>query len=648
MDLMSDKINLITNENNIKELDLYFERKPSFWCKCLKRLATPEIFLINFSIVSIIQGSIFTYMIGSLSTLEKRYSFDSKVSGFILIADHLSQIILSPLVGYLGNKYNRPRIMAIGQMIAGVSCFLFAAPYFIYGSVEHQLISNIRQLSNFSTYELCQTYQLDDDCHSNTVWSAVVIFLMASFLNGIGCIAYYAIGIPYIDDNTSKINSPIFLSACSAVRLLGPAVGLLLSAHFLEQNENPDIKVDIPMNDPRWIGCWWMGFIIIGIFLVIFSIPLTLFPTQMSDKGNKPKDPKQLKSFETISTVTDICLKLKRLLTNPIYVFHVLAIIFKLFGYLGYYIFKPKYIESQFRKSASDANFWTGVIVIPTMVIGMISSGIIISRFRPRARTIALYLFIAQAVIAISVLYCRTLQCPPLIFPQTQLIDDNYHMTSTCNTNCHCTTKSFQPVCSSNGKYNYFSPCFAGCTEQLPSDKSNKKTFANCKCDQFGYGQVSDGYCPTDCNQFTSYVTVFAIVGIIASTAKTSDTLLALRCVDPEDKNFAIGLSGAFVAIFAFIPYPIVFGAITDSACKIWKHTCGKTGNCWLYDIEKLTNHLHYTSFGFMFVGVVCHLMVVLYADRITNMFEEDDNENQPCDSSTDALIEYKNDDHIE
>jgi hypothetical protein len=40
----------------------------------------------------------------------------------------------------------------------------------------------------------------------------------------------------------------------------------------------------------------------------------------------------------------------------------------RLIGYLGYYIFKPKYIESQFRKSASDANFWTGFTSIPTMV----------------------------------------------------------------------------------------------------------------------------------------------------------------------------------------------------------------------------------------------------------------------------------------
>jgi hypothetical protein len=44
-------------------------------------------------LVAIFQGATFTYLIGSLSTLEKRYSFESKISGFILIADNVSQVI---------------------------------------------------------------------------------------------------------------------------------------------------------------------------------------------------------------------------------------------------------------------------------------------------------------------------------------------------------------------------------------------------------------------------------------------------------------------------------------------------------------------------------------------------------------------------
>jgi organic anion transporter 5A len=111
------------------------------------------------------------------------------------------------------------------------------------------------------------------------------------------------------------------------------------------------------------------------------------------------------------------------LATNPIFVLHVLGITFKLIGYLGYYILKPKYIESQFRKSASDANYWTGIIIIPTMGFGIISSGFILSRTKPNARSVSLYVFFVEISIAIAILYAKTFQCPIPVFPQTHEVN---------------------------------------------------------------------------------------------------------------------------------------------------------------------------------------------------------------------------------
>ena len=49
-----------------------------------------------------------------------------------------------------------------------------------------------------------------------------------------------------------------------------------------------------------------------------------------------------------------------RLLKNPIYVCEVLGTALRLFAVLGYATFKPKYIESEYKKSASAANLFTG------------------------------------------------------------------------------------------------------------------------------------------------------------------------------------------------------------------------------------------------------------------------------------------------
>ena len=56
----------------------------------------------------------------------------------------------------------------------------------------------------------------------------------------------------------------------------------------------------------------------------------------------------------------DATSRFKRLLVNPVFMFHSFAAVFKSLGYLGYFIFKPKYMEMQYRQSASGASFFTG------------------------------------------------------------------------------------------------------------------------------------------------------------------------------------------------------------------------------------------------------------------------------------------------
>jgi hypothetical protein len=35
---------------------------------------------------------------------------------------------------------------------------------------------------------------------------------------------------------------------------------------------------------------------------------------------------------------------------------------------------------------------------------------------------------------------------------------------SMCNSHCTCTTRVYQPICTSTGESTFFSPCYAGCT----------------------------------------------------------------------------------------------------------------------------------------------------------------------------------------
>jgi MFS family permease len=235
---MDSGINSTENKENV-------ENKINMSCglgnwrpKWLQMFASPKVFLINFSFVAIFQGASFTYLIGSMTTLEKRYGFESKISGFILIADNISQMLINPLIGHLGTKYNRPLIMAIGEMVVALSCFMCAVPYFIYGPNDNILDNRNSSLIG-SKNELCDSNRQIICSDSATVWPAVIILWIASFVNGLGYTAFYTVGLPYIDDNTSKKNSPMYLSFTAAIRLLGPSLGFLLSSACLSLYENP-------------------------------------------------------------------------------------------------------------------------------------------------------------------------------------------------------------------------------------------------------------------------------------------------------------------------------------------------------------------------------------------------------------------------
>ena len=39
---------------------------------------------------------------------------------------------------------------------------------------------------------------------------------------------------------------------------------------------------DLDQRDPRWIGAWWLGFVVCGICIGIWSLPVLLFPPKIA------------------------------------------------------------------------------------------------------------------------------------------------------------------------------------------------------------------------------------------------------------------------------------------------------------------------------------------------------------------------------
>lgn len=68
----------------------------------------------------------------------------------------------------------------------------------------------------------------------------------------------------------------------------------------------------------------------------------------------------------------------------------------------------------------------------------------------------------------------------------------------------------------------------------------------------------------------------------------------------------------------------MIYGAIIDSTCLVWEKTCGNSGNCWLYDIDKFRVLLHVCTFGFIMIGITLEIGTVIMAGRIKDLYDED------------------------
>lgn len=116
--------------------------------------------------------------------------------------------------------------------------------------------------------------------------SAVVYLWCATFITGLGGPLFYTLGITYMDNNVKRSLTPLLLSVMSTLRQLATPVGYALAAYCLKFWVSPELHPTITNDDPRWIGNWWVGWIIFG---VIIAITIPMFGVYNQDDFNDHK-----------------------------------------------------------------------------------------------------------------------------------------------------------------------------------------------------------------------------------------------------------------------------------------------------------------------------------------------------------------------
>ncbi|XP_013208276.1 solute carrier organic anion transporter family member 1A5-like isoform X3 [Microtus ochrogaster] len=573
------------------------------------------------------------YMNSMLTQIERQFNIPTSIVGFINGSFEIGNLLFIIFVSYFGTKLHRPIVIGVGCVVMGLGCFLISLPHFLMGRYEYEkTISPSNNLSSNSF--LCSgnrsqtlTPTPDPKECSKEIKSLMWIYVMVgNLIRGIGETPIMPLGISYIEDFAKSENSPLYIAILETGKIVGPLIGLLLASFcttlYVDIGSVNTDDLTIALTDTRWVGAWWIGFLICAGVNVLTSIPFFFLPKTLPKEGlednadvtkSNEKEKHREKAMGKKRGITkDFLPFMKSLFCNPIYVLFTLISVLQINSFIITFTFMPKYLEQQYGKSTAEIIFLIGVYSLPPICIGYLIGGLIMKKFKITVKKAA-YIAFCLSLIEYLLFFLNFMwTCDN--FPVAGLTTSYEHeriqqplyvkknVLAECSKTCNCLTKTWDPVCGDNG-LSYMSACLAGCEN---SDGTGiNMVFQNCSCIQSsGSSSAVLGLCnkSPDCTiklQYFLIVSVFSY--FIFSLAVIPGYMVLLRCTKSEEKSLGVGLHTFFIRVFGGIPTPIYFGALIDRTCLHWGTLkCGEPGACRMYDINEYScfqqAHLHWVA----------------------------------------------------
>ncbi|KAF1520893.1 UNVERIFIED_CONTAM: Solute carrier organic anion transporter family member 2B1, partial [Eudyptes pachyrhynchus] len=556
-----------------------------------------QFFVFCHGLLQLSQLLVSGYLKSSISTIERRYGLSSQTSGLLASFNEVGNTLLIVFVSYFGSRVHRPRFIGCGAILVSLAGFLMSLPHFITGPYEYDQ-SVASMFSN--TTDLCQPgvpgswgNLSDAGCTPHAArenHEVLLVMFIAQALLGIGGVPIQPFGISYIDDFASERNSPLYLGILFSVTTIGPGVAFMLGSAMLRFYVDIDKVtgdgVQLTNKDPRWVGAWWLGFLVAASLVAMSAVPYFFFPREM------PKEVGEVLRIALLALHTNTSyfpLVLLRNLRHPVYLLVVLAQVNLSAMVAGLATFMAKFLERQFSLTASLANMIIGAVNIPGAMVGIVVGGAILKRFQMSLRQ-------CSAMCVLGMFLCLLMAFPLLFLgcPTQKVAGVTYsessefgHRALECNLQCNCPEKAYNPICGSNA-IEYISPCSAGCGVVIINAGNNSVlNYTNCSCiSENGLaGFAKPGTCGTGCSHlFLPFVVLSCLAGILASTSHTPSFMLILRSIQPEDKSFAVGIQFMLLRVLAWMPGPVLYGSAIDTTCILWEKKCDRKAACRYYD----------------------------------------------------------------
>ncbi|KAK0179105.1 hypothetical protein PV327_007927 [Microctonus hyperodae] len=345
-------------------------------------------------------------------------------------------------------------------------------------------------------------------------------------------------------------------------------------------------------------------------------------------------------SNETKYGDTEFFKSLIRLVTNKILMCNIFASVFCTVALVNFANNEDIYLESRFyipRPTGLYLGFNDPLlsriisIILRPIIIGLIIiiSGIIIVKYRPRAKYIVSHNIIICMIAVLIMITLAFLSCkkPPIVGTNR---NGSISLLRYCNKNCRCSEDAnFSPICDNKNLYTFYTPCHAGCTNV--DDTGDVKKFSGCNCIEeitglHGNNEAIQGPCGSITCQYGWIVFEISTIitySLIASGAVGS-LIIGLRSIYIQDKALAIGLWITVTSIFVYIIGKMIYWQIS-------KWTCIQRGylssQCHLHDSKNLGSYLAFFTAILLTIGIVFELLILflckslrLYRDTEVNL----------------------------
>ncbi|CAK9811000.1 Solute carrier organic anion transporter family member 74D [Anthophora plagiata] len=560
---------------------------------------------------------------------------------WVLVLPDLTPFLLGIPIAYWGDRIHRAAWIGAIVLLQSVSYFIMIIPHLTHYTKVIEEMKNVTHISLYTDdhRELCAETSSriiakdDEPCYFT-----FGVFVAVQIMAGIAHVAYLALGISYLDDNTKKRHIAAFIGVLIGVKIIGVLLGFTLAWGCL----GIDAMSLSPIKSYReQIGAWWLGLPIFTLLLIVPGLLLSWFPRMLPSEVVEQAAASLLNNSDRRQTIHRLASQnvgspnfwssLGRLITNKILLLQILACTLSLTAIVNFMGYENLIAQSRFhvpRPTGMLLGFEdpmsSRVIsnILKPILVGLIViiSGLIIAKARPTAVTIigysAIILFLAAGIIfSLSAASCEKK-------PIVEMSRGRLTLLRYCNVKCGCSNDAnFRPVCDSKGMFMFYSPCHAGCTSS--ELKNGVTTYSGCSCVEeetrkVGPGSMEaiDGPCNTkDCqvSWLIFGLGTFSVYIMVASTF-VGDLLIILRSVNAQDKALSIGFWMMCSAIIVNVPGKIIYDLIANLTCQYWgTHRT----QCHLHDSSNLGNYLCYFTGALLVLCVILKILVCCYCKEL-------------------------------